>query len=66
VTRKSKFHPGLRRRGDSQSRQDHRRSWKAPLNARRNHLTPIELRLLGALAKRLGLVVTHRQLLITA
>jgi two-component system KDP operon response regulator KdpE len=27
------------------------------------HLTPIEFRLLAALAKRLGLVVTHRQLL---
>ena len=27
------------------------------------HLTPIELRLLGALAKHLGMVVTHRQLL---
>lgn len=27
------------------------------------HLTPIEFRLLGALAKHLGMVVTHRQLL---
>jgi two-component system KDP operon response regulator KdpE len=27
------------------------------------HLTPIEFRLLAALAKHLGLVVTHRQLL---
>ena len=27
------------------------------------HLTPIEFRLLGCLAKHLGMVVTHRQLL---
>jgi len=36
---------------------------RAVRNGAEVHLTPIEFRLLGALAKHLGLVVTHRQLL---
>ena len=36
---------------------------RAVRNGAAVHLTPIEFRLLGALAKHLGLVVTHRQLL---
>ena len=39
---------------------DKRRAARA---AEEIHLTPIEFRLLGALAKHLGMVVTHRQLL---
>jgi len=37
-----------------------RRAWR---NGAETHLTPIEFRLLACLAKHLGMVVTHRQLL---
>jgi two-component system KDP operon response regulator KdpE len=37
-----------------------RRAWRGDAEV---HLTPIEFRLLGCLAKHLGMVVTHRQLL---
>ena len=47
-----------RRRRPSTSRSDWRRKDGAEV-----HLTPIEFRLLACLAKHLGMVVTHRQLL---
>ena len=36
---------------------------RVQVGGRETHLTPIEFRLLTTLAKHLGLVVTHRQLL---
>jgi len=46
--------------GQAQVDLERRRATRAGADV---HLTPIEFRLLGALAKHLGMVVTHRQLL---